>query len=100
MNDEIGIAHERHKLFGDLSKLGFIGQHFIADTVNLKGARVDFTLRINILVVMTTRETAVKKLYTTYFDNTMALSRLKTGGLCIQKNFKHVMYELKNIMCF
>src|SRR5690606_27442074 len=85
------ITDKIQKLVGNPRKHRFIGQHFVADTVNLKSPGIDFTLGVDVLMVMATGEAAVKQLDTANFNNSMALRCLKTRCFSIQYNLTHLL---------
>src|SRR5690554_2852360 len=91
VDHQFGIANKIQKFIGDSRKHRFIGQHFIADTVYLKSPRIDFALRVDVLMVMTTGETAINELDATNFNDPMALRGLKTRCFSIQYNLTHLL---------
>src|SRR6218665_814996 len=94
MNNKIGITDKRHKIFRNLSKLRLVIQHFIADTVYLKCARIHFAFWINVLTIMPSPYPTIKQLYTSNLNNAVTLRCFKARCLCIKYYLTHAISEL------
>jgi hypothetical protein len=49
--------------------------------VDLHSANVDISLRINVLVIVSSSDSPIHQFYTTNLDNSVALGDLEPGGL-------------------
>src|SRR5690606_8542756 len=78
----------------DLGKYRLVGQEGGADAVNFLGGLINITLRIDVLMVVPSRQTALFNLHATDLDNAVPLSGLKTRGFCIQYDLSHACCSL------
>jgi hypothetical protein len=60
MNNELRPPNEFNKLIGSLLESRFPQQKIERNAMNLHGACVDVSLRVQILMVMTTRNTTIQ----------------------------------------
>ena len=86
MNNELGALHKFNELWGNLRKLGFTRQKVEGDAVHLHGAGINFPLRMNVLVIVPSRDASVDELHAANLDDTMPLINLEPRGFGIQYN--------------
>src|SRR5690606_31045236 len=90
MDNQFRSADKRQEIMHNVGKSWFVGQKFGSNTMNLDGTRVDFTVRLEILVIVISGQAPIDNFHTTDFNNPVALLRLQTGRFSIQHNLAHV----------
>ena len=83
MNHQFSALHKLDELRGNLAKDWLAGQELWRDTVDFHSANVDVSLRINVLVVVSSGDSPVHQFYATNLDNSVTLGDLEPGGLGI-----------------
>ena len=89
VNNQLGATHEIQKVLAHIGKARLVRKILVGDPVNLDRALVYFPVRLQVLVIMRTRQAPVDDLDTADFDDPMALTGLQTGGFRIQHYLSH-----------
>ena len=87
--DQFGIAKELEERLCDAREDGLVGQKLHRDSVDLDRARVDIALGVEVLVIVTARQSPVDQLDATDFNNTVSLADFQAGGFCIEHYLSH-----------
>ena len=89
MNDQLCTGNIVHELSRDLLKQRLVSQEFAGDTVHFDRALVNFTPRIDVLVIVIAREAPVHQFHTADFDDAVTLGGLQSGSLGIEYDLSH-----------
>lgn len=89
MDDQLGPLDIGEEALGHLGKPWLIAQEFGGDAMHVRGAGLDLTIGLEILVKVVTGQTTIDQLDAPDLDDAVPLKRVETGRLGIQHELSH-----------
>jgi hypothetical protein len=90
VDDQLGPLDVPDKGIRYLGKARLVGQKGIGDAVHINRARLDLTIRLEVVMEVVSGQSTVDKLYTADLDDPMTILRVETGGLGVEHDLAHL----------
>jgi hypothetical protein len=90
VDDEFSTLDVIEKIRGQIGEAWLVGEKFVADAMHLHGAGIDYTVRLQVLVIMTAGQSPAHQFHATDLDDAVTLGRRQAGGFRIQYDLSHV----------
>ena len=89
MDDEFGIADERHEFVGDLREARLVAEELVVQSVDGQRTGLDRAFGVQVTVELPAGEFAIDEFQAPDLDDAMAFLGLQPGGFGVEYDLSH-----------